>query len=165
MQPAKQPAAGGITFVDYDHDGDLDLFVTGQPSCRGSQAQRSVAATTSQQQHLYQLDGANGQLGGDGTTLAATLSDLNNDRAVDLLVTGSGQAPTFFANPREGPFKSSPLFAEAGLSPTVGAVVLDFNKDGWMDASPHPLRQPRHSRCGAMCRVSALNGFLYRFRM
>ena len=74
-------------------------------------------------------------LGGEGTTVAATLSDLNNDRAVDLLVTGSGQAPTFFANPREGQFKSSPLFAETGLSPTVGAVVLDFNKDGWMDVA------------------------------
>ena len=74
-------------------------------------------------------------LGGDGTTVAATLSDLNNDRAVDLLVTGSGPAPTFFANPREGLFKSSPLFAAEGLPPTVGAVVLDFNKDGWMDVA------------------------------
>jgi hypothetical protein len=67
--------------------------------------------------------------------VAATLSDLNNDRAVDLLVTGSGPAPTFFANPREGHFKPSPLFADSGLPPTVGAVVLDFNKDGWMDVA------------------------------
>src|ERR1700677_2740645 len=130
VQPANQPA--GITFVDYDHDGDLDLFVTGQPSAAGAKP------------NVLWRNNGNGTftnwteeagLGGEGTTVAATLSDLNNDRAVDLLVTGSGQAPTFFANPREGHFKSSPLFAETGLSPTVGAVVLDFNKDGWMDVA------------------------------
>ena len=130
IQPANHPA--GITFVDYDHDGDLDLFVTGQPSASGSKPNA-----------LWRNNG-NGTftnwteqtgLGGEGTTMSATLSDLNNDRAVDLLVTGSGSAPTFFANPREGLFKSSPLYATAGLPPTVGAVVLDFNKDGWMDVA------------------------------
>ncbi len=130
VQPANQPA--GITFVDYDHDGDLDLFVTGQPSAAGAKP------------NVLWRNNGNGTftnwteeagLGGEGTTVAATLSDLNNDRAVDLLVTGSGQAPTFFANPREGHFKASPLFAETGLSPTMGAVVLDFNKDGWMDVA------------------------------
>ncbi len=130
VQPANQPA--GITFVDYDHDGDLDLFVTGQPVAAGAKP------------NVLWRNNGNGTftnwteqagLGGEGLTVAATLSDLNNDRAVDLLVTGSGHAPTFFANPREGQFKSSPLFAEASLSPTVGVVVLDFNKDGWMDVA------------------------------
>jgi tetratricopeptide (TPR) repeat protein len=130
VQPANHPA--GITFVDYDHDGDLDLFVTGQPSTPGSKP------------NVLWRNNGNGTftnwteqagLGGEGTTIAATLSDLNNDRAVDLLVTGSGPAPTFFANPREGLFKSSPLYAGTNLPPTVGAVVLDFNKDGWMDVA------------------------------
>ncbi len=130
VQPANHPA--GITFVDYDHDGDLDLFVTGQPSAAGSKP------------NVLWRNNGNGTftnwteqagLGGEGTTLSATLSDLNNDRAVDLLVTGSGHAPTFFANPREGLFKASSLFADTSLPPTVGAVVLDFNKDGWMDVA------------------------------
>jgi tetratricopeptide (TPR) repeat protein len=130
VQPANRPA--GITFVDYDHDGDLDLFVTGQPSAPG--AKPNVLWRNNGNGTFTNWTEQTG-LGGEGTTMAATLSDLNNDRAVDLLVTGSGPAPTFFANPREGQFKSSPLFAEAGLSPTVGAVVLDFNKDGWMDVA------------------------------
>ena len=121
VQPANHPA--GITFVDYDHDGDLDLFVTGRPSAPGSKP------------NVLWRNNGNGTftnwteqagLGGDGTTVAATLSDLNNDRAVDLLVTGSGPAPTFFANPREGLFKSSPLFAAEGLPPTVGAVAVSY---------------------------------------
>ena len=130
VQPANQPA--GITFVDYDHDGDLDLFVTGQPSAAG--AKPNVLWRNNGNGTFTNWTEQTG-LGGEGTTIAATLSDLNNDRAVDLLVTGSGPAPTFFANPREGQFKSSPLFADANLSPTVGAVVLDFNKDGWMDVA------------------------------
>jgi tetratricopeptide (TPR) repeat protein len=130
LQPANHPA--GLTFVDYDHDGDLDLFVTGQPSAAGSKP------------NVLWRNNGNGTftnwteqagLGGEGTTVSATLSDLNNDRAVDLLVTGSGPSPTFFANPREGQFKPSPLFDTTGLPPTVGAVVLDFNKDGWMDVA------------------------------
>ena len=128
VQPANHPS--GILFVDYDHDGDLDLYVTGQPST----AKPSV---------LWRNNGngtftdwtAQAGLGGEGVTVSAMLSDLNNDRAVDLLVTGAGTAPTFFANPREGAFKASPLYAEAGLAPTVGVVVLDFNKDGWMDVA------------------------------
>src|SRR6202453_1056614 len=119
VQPANQPA--GITFVDYDHDGDLDLFVAGRPSAAG--AKPNVLWRNNGNGTFTNWTEQTG-LGGEGTTMAATLSDLNNDRAVDLLVTGSGPAPTFFANPREGQFKSSPLFAEAGLPPTVGAVEI-----------------------------------------
>ena len=130
VQPANHPTS--ILFVDYDHDGDLDLFVTGLPSASGTKPNV-----------LWRNNGngtftdwtAQAGLGGEGSSVSATLSDLNNDRAVDLLVTGSGAAPTFFANPREGAFKSSPLYAEAGLAPSAGVVVLDFNKDGWMDVA------------------------------
>ena len=74
-------------------------------------------------------------LGGEGRTTASVLTDLNNDRAVDLVVTGSEPAPAFFANPRDGAFQPSPLFSEKGLPPTTGVVVFDFNKDGWMDVA------------------------------
>ena len=126
LEPGNMPSS--VIFVDYDHDGDLDLFVTG-----------SVANGTGPSV-LWRNNG-NGTftnwtkeagLAGSAKTNAATLSDLNNDRAVDLVVTGEAGAPAFFANRREGAFLASPLFPE-NLSPAVGVVALDFNKDGWMD--------------------------------
>ena len=132
--PLNHPA--GLTFVDYDHDGDLDLLITGRPDARS-------AASGSGPNVLWRNNGnqtftnwtAQSGLGGEGSSVSAILSDLNNDRAVDLVVTGSGAAPTFFANQREGPFKVSPLFTAAGLPPTEGVSVFDFNKDGWMDVA------------------------------
>ncbi|MGC1782817.1 MAG: FG-GAP-like repeat-containing protein [Acidobacteriaceae bacterium] len=126
-----QPTTG-LTFVDYDHDGDLDLFVTGR------------ALTGASSPNTLWRNNGNGTftnrtvqtgLGGQAMTRNAILSDLNNDRAVDLLVTGSGAAPTVFANPREGAFHASPLFQDSGLSPTNGVYAFDFNKDGWMDVA------------------------------
>ena len=43
-------------------------------------------------------------LGGSGKTAAAILTDFNNDRAVDLAVTGDGAAPLIYVNPREGKY-------------------------------------------------------------
>jgi tetratricopeptide (TPR) repeat protein len=126
ITPTNHPTS--LTFVDYDHDGDLDLFITGTPSA-------SPTPNT-----LWRNNGnktftdwtKESGLGGTTPTTAAILSDLNNDRAVDLLVAGNSPAPTFFANHREGPFGSAPLFA-ANLPPTVSVTTLDYNKDGFMD--------------------------------
>ncbi len=80
-------------------------------------------------------------LGGSGKTDAAILTDFNNDRAVDIAVTGDGPAPLIYVNPREGKYPTQPLMSShtgpnrqsAELPPTVGIAVLDYNKDGWMD--------------------------------
>ncbi len=129
ITPVNQPA--GLTFVDYDHDGDLDLFVTGKPLGAGS---ASVLWRNNGNQTFTNVTAATG-LGGHEATRNAILSDLNNDRAVDLVVTGSEPAPTFYANPREGDFRATPLYSDAKLPPTNGVYVFDFNKDGWMDVA------------------------------
>ncbi|MBV8630314.1 MAG: CRTAC1 family protein, partial [Silvibacterium sp.] len=58
---------------------------------------------------------------------------INNDRAVDLVVTGTAGAPVIFENQREGKFKVVPLYSGGDLAGSVGVSVFDFNKDGWMD--------------------------------
>ena len=74
-------------------------------------------------------------LSGTTGTSNVVLSDINNDRAVDLLVTGAGATPTVWLNQREDKFKAVPLYDDIGLPPTLGIYVFDFDKDGWMDVA------------------------------
>lgn len=120
----------GITFVDYDHDGDLDLFVTGSPSKPGSAP--NVLWRNNGDRTFTEWTEQTG-LGGAGHSQAVTLSDVNNDRAVDLIVTGDDNAPTIYLNPREGRFKAQPLVPTGGVSGSTGIAAFDFDKDGWMD--------------------------------
>jgi len=126
--PANKPA--GISFVDYDHDGDLDLFVTGaslEPGGAPNVLWRNNGNKT------YTNWTAQVGLGGAGVTKSVLLSDVNNDRAVDLVVTGDGASPTVYLNPREGTFNAEPVSAVGELSKSLGVAALDFDKDGWLD--------------------------------
>ncbi len=120
----------GITFVDYDHDGDLDLLLTGAPLQPGSES--NVLWRNNGDKTFTEQTEQTG-LGASGQTAAAILTDFNNDRAVDLAVTGDGPAPLLYVNPREGKYPVQPLYEGLKLPSTVGITVLDYNKDGWMD--------------------------------
>jgi tetratricopeptide (TPR) repeat protein len=120
----------GITFVDYDHDGDLDLFLTGAPL--KDEAAPNVLWRNNGNKTFAEWTEPTG-LGGSGKTAAAILTDFNNDRAVDIAVTGDGPAPVIFVNPREGKYPQQAVYGGANLPPTVGIAVLDFAKNGWMD--------------------------------
>ena len=121
----------GLTFVDFDHDGDLDLFVAG--SAAAGAGSPSILWRNNGNSTFTEWTAPTG-LGGTGETVSAVLSDINNDRAVDLLVTGSSKAPTIYENQREGAFKQVALYNES-LPQSRGVSVLDFNKDGWMDVA------------------------------
>jgi len=122
----------GITFVDYDHDGDLDLLLTGA-GLKAGDAPNVLWRNNGNGTFTEWTDPTG--LGGSGTTAAAILTDFNNDRAVDLAVTGDQPSPTLYINPREGKYPTQPLYGADGhqLPATVGITVLDYNKDGWMD--------------------------------
>jgi tetratricopeptide (TPR) repeat protein len=120
----------GITFVDYDHDGDLDLFLTGAGLKPGNPP--NVLWRNNGNKTFTELTAETG-LGGSGKTSSAILTDFNNDRAVDIAVTGDGIAPVLFVNPREGKYPQQALYEGEKFSATEGIAVLDFNKDGWMD--------------------------------
>jgi tetratricopeptide (TPR) repeat protein len=134
----------GLTFIDYDHDGDLDLYVTrfnAFPLENPSQAFAFPTDATPAGNVLWRNNG-NGTftdwtsetaLAGDAPSVGAIGSDINNDRAIDLVVTGWRKSPGVYLNPREGAFKPFTPWSSDMPAPTAGVVALDFNKDGWMD--------------------------------
>ena len=119
----------GITFVDYDHDGDLDLYITGAAGKPGDPP--NVLWRNNGNKTFTEWTEPTG-LGGTVKSTAAILTDFNNDRAIDIAVTGDGPAPLIFVNPREGKYPTQPIY-DAKLAATEGIAVLDFDKDGWMD--------------------------------
>lgn len=121
----------GLTFVDFDHDGDLDLFVTGS-ALKPGEAPNVLWRNNGNKTFTEWTEPIG--LGGSGKTSASILTDFNNDRAVDIAVTGDSPAPVLFVNPREGKYPQQPLYDEE-LPATEGIAVLDFNKDGWMDVA------------------------------
>jgi tetratricopeptide (TPR) repeat protein len=148
----------GITFIDYDHDGDLDLFITGAPLATGDQAnvlwRNNGDGTFTEQTDETGLGGGTvlkapsgvGELppglGMSGNTTAAILTDFNNDRAVDIAVAGDLPSPLIYVNPREGKYPTQPLYYVDKPFPTTGIAVLDYNKDGWMDIAVTHDRAP-----------------------
>jgi tetratricopeptide (TPR) repeat protein len=119
----------GATLVDYDHDGDLDIFLeqAGRPMSRTGKSLRSQMwrnngnGTFADQTEQTGLD--------KNSATAAVGTDYNNDRAVDIATAGD---TTIYLNQREGRFVPQ-HFPEVGLS--NGIAVLDFDHDGWMDAA------------------------------
>jgi tetratricopeptide (TPR) repeat protein len=136
-----------VTFIDYDHDGDLDLYVTRSTpqELEEEPISKDVGWREEGLHHgenvLWRNNGdgsftdvtASAGLFGNSSSLASIGSDYNNDRAVDLILTGGKRGVTVFENPREGMFKIEEVWPDSGPNGAVGVAVLDFDHDGWMD--------------------------------
>jgi tetratricopeptide (TPR) repeat protein len=153
----------GVTFVDYDHDGDIDFYITQErPGVIFEPAGPLRVPLADEPQEASPPDpigpanqmwrnNGNGTftdvtdqtgLSTDRSSTAAVGTDYNNDRAVDIVATGSPSEPTIFENPREGKFLARHPWFPFMPASTVGLAVLDFDHDGWMDMAFTHVRAP-----------------------
>ena len=126
----------GVAFADYDHDGDIDLYVMrSAPAKYVSPSGRTGYNTLWRNNGDRTFTDVTDSTGlfGNTSSVAAVGTDFNNDRAVDLVVTGGAKGPTLFENQREGKFQLRELWGKNGPSRPTGVAVLDFDHDGWMD--------------------------------
>ena len=133
------------TFLDYDKDGLLDLFLLTQPPNPGSLSQYHNADNLLIPEYALKLYKNNGDTFKDVSKLAGvdrtgfpnavSASDINNDGWTDLYVANDFYAPDFlFMNNQDGTFSS---IEKSALKQTsyysMGVDVADINNDQNLD--------------------------------
>ncbi|MFK5955783.1 MAG: CRTAC1 family protein [Planctomycetota bacterium] len=122
----------GGTVLDYDNDGDLDIFVS----------QNGVAVGASVHNSLLRNDG---NLVFTDVSIPAGIThlgdyrhcssgDVDNDGFVDIFVGDYVSVNRLYHNNGDGTFTDTA--AHAGVQDpgkNFGGVLIDFNNDGWLD--------------------------------
>src|SRR5436309_3316634 len=125
----------GFAFLDYDNDGDQDLFLVNGRSWPGHPTGRRAT------QALFQNDGkghfrdVTRQAGLDLEYygMGVAVGDVNNDGAVDLYLTGLGRNHLFL-NRGDGTFSDATISSGLGGSGWgTSAAFLDYDRDGDLD--------------------------------
>jgi tetratricopeptide (TPR) repeat protein len=141
-------AATALTFIDYDHDGDLDLFTACSPTLCSSSGTANEMWRNNGDGTFAKVTQETGIAAGVAGGYGAVGTDYNNDRAVDIVLAASGtgvgspSSTALFANPREGRFVRQDLIHPVPANPSVGVTILDFNHDGWMDIAFTHMGEP-----------------------
>jgi tetratricopeptide (TPR) repeat protein len=129
--------SGVAAFVDYDHDGDLDIFSAGGALPRQSaySSPPNLLLRNNGDGTFADVTAASKLTPVRGHPVAVVPTDFDNRRDVDLLVVGYDGPPALWKNLRDGTFRD--VAAEAGLE-LVGdglscVAAGDVNKDAFTD--------------------------------
>lgn len=135
------------TFLDYDKDGDLDMYVANYPPTKFNSptfvyVQKMKNVKDHESDHLYRNDGDRftnvtdiSGLRSFGLSLSATVGDLNNDSWPDIYVSNDFNSPDYlYINQKDGTFKEVIKVATSHTAYYgMGVDIADFNNDGNLD--------------------------------
>ena len=137
--PQQAYSGAAVAAADYDHDGDLDLFVAGRTTLPSfPQPERSVLLRNESSQDSVRFrDVTDKLLPGlpqAGILSSALWSDFNRDGWPDLVLAGEWMPLTFFEN-QQGTFQD--VTDRTGLASYPGwwnsLTAADFDGDGDVD--------------------------------
>ncbi|MFT6335676.1 MAG: hypothetical protein ACJATI_002431 [Halioglobus sp.] len=129
-------------FIDYDLDGDLDLYVANQPPFRKDLRKKITRTSFEYTDRLFRNEG---KVFTDVTeksgvknmcySLSATLSDYNNDGFPDIYVACDYEEPDIlYQNNGDGTFRNATFTSLGHMSNfSMGVDVADINNDGYLD--------------------------------
>lgn len=149
------------TFLDYDKDGLLDVFVANYPMIKVSMGnqyyhQKMQENKLENSGHLYKNNGNNtfsdvtekANVKNFGMTLGIMTSDFNNDSLPDLYLSNDFNVPDYFyINNGDGTFKE--VVKEATKHTAMfgmGMDVADFNNDNLLDIAQLDMTPADHKR-------------------
>ena len=118
---------------DFDHDGDLDLFVGGRvvPMRYPETPESYLLVNRGDGKFDNQTSKFSSTLGNAGLVTSAIWSDVNNDDWTDLVVVGEWMPITFFINDKGKSF--TPLILENSTGWWNSISGGDFDNDGDID--------------------------------
>jgi hypothetical protein len=138
--------APGAALLDYDNDGDLDVFlvqsgsldrrvqIVGSNSANGGQLFRNDLEVRPDGTRVVRFTNVT-----DAAKIKATeygmgvaVGDYDNDGCVDLYVTALGRNQ-LYRNRCDGTFADVPAAGVSDNGWSVSAAFLDFDRDGWLD--------------------------------
>jgi hypothetical protein len=133
--------AAGCAFLDYDGDGDLDIYLVNGAYVEGFSGVRGRRNRGKLTNALYRNNGdgtftdvtARAGVGDTGMGMGVSVADYDNDGDRDLFVTNYGPN-VFYRNNGDGTFTD--ITRQAGLESDlsgIGSTFLDFDRDGHLD--------------------------------
>ncbi|MEM7535188.1 MAG: FG-GAP-like repeat-containing protein [Chloroflexota bacterium] len=135
------------TFVDYDDDGDMDIYVINDelqnpignilwrndgPGCEDIRVHKDSSHTWCWTD-ISEESGADIQLGGMGIAIG----DYDNDLDLDMYFSNLVNPHVLLQNQGDGTFGKRAKTAGVDIGPSAavgwGTVFIDYNNDGWLD--------------------------------
>ena len=131
--PQKGRGAPGVALLDYDRDGDLDIYVANGPGAANSLYSNQLQETGSVA--FVDVAATAGVTATDQDSTGVCFGDIDNDDDPDLYVVASGMPNSLFENLGDGTFRD--ITASAGVGGdgryAIACSMADFDNNGYLD--------------------------------